>query len=647
MSKFNLQSDYNPTPDQQQATTKLAAGLSDAQKFQTLLGVTGSGKTFTMASVVQDTQRPALVVSHNKTLAWQLYQEFKAYFPNNEVHYFVSYYDYYQPEAYLPSTDTYIEKDAKINETIDKLRHGATQAVLTRDDVIVVASVSCIYNIGDPSAYKDISMRLAVGTTTPRQQFLRDLVRLRFERNDYAREPGTFEVKGETVTIYLPTGEAHVRVRFFGDEIEALEHSDHGEVQDFFLFPAKHFMSRKDDVSGPVAAIRKELAERLAELEKQDKILEAARLEQRTNYDIEMLKETGYVSGIENYSRHISQKPPGAAPDTLFDYFALEHPEFLVFVDESHMTIPQIRGMYNGDQARKQVLVDHGFRLPSAMDNRPLTFKEWEERVPQAIFVSATPGDYEYEHSQKKQKSYVAEQLLRPTHILDPAIEVRPTEKQVDDLVKEIRLRVERDERVLVTVITKRLAEDLARHLDDMDINAAYLHSEVHTLDRPEVLNSLRRGDVDVLVGINLLREGLDLPEVSLVAILDADKEGFLRNETTLIQTMGRAARHPDGQVIMYADKMTDSMKAAISETERRREYQEAYNKKHGHTPTRITKKVAPKREAEAEHRPEEEWLYDLSKTELKKELKKATDEWEFEKAIIIRDILSERSTDK
>ncbi len=639
--KFTLSSHYTLTDAQRHATKKLVSGLSDNQQFQTLLGVTGSGKTFTMAAVTEAVQRPTLVISHNKTLAWQLYQEFREFFPHNEVHYFVSYYDYYQPEAYLPSTDTYIEKDAKINETIDRLRHAATQAVLTRNDVLVVASVSCIYNIGDPVSYKEVSLKIAKGDTRPRQQFLRDLVRLRYERNDYAREPGTFEVKGEVVVIYMPTGEEALTVRFFGDEVEAMEHSTQGTLASYLLFPAKHFVSPNEDLSGPVGAIQTELAGRLKELEKEGKILEAARLEQRTGYDIEMLRETGYVSGIENYSRHLSSRPAGAAPDTLLDYFALEHKDFLVFVDESHMTLPQIRGMYNGDQARKQVLVDHGFRLPSALDNRPLTFTEWTERVPQGVFVSATPGQFEYEHSQKGRMRYVAEQLIRPTHILDPTIEVRPTTSQVDDLVVEIRKRIKVGQRALVTVITKRLAEDLAQHLDDLSISAAYLHSDIHTLDRPEVLASLRRGEVDVLVGINLLREGLDLPEVSLVAILDADKEGFLRNETTLVQTMGRAARHPEGHVIMYADKVTGAMRAAIEETGRRREHQREYNKIHGHVPLPIQKKVEPKKKV-GEERPEEKWLRTLSKAELKKELKKAVDEWDFEKAIIARDILGE-----
>jgi len=641
--KFTLEADYTPTDDQKNAADKLVGGVNDGQKFQTLLGVTGSGKTFTMATTIERLGRPTLVISHNKTLAWQLYQEFKSFFPKNEVHYFVSYYDYYQPEAYLPSTDTYIEKDAKINEVIDRLRHSATQAVLTKDDVIVVASVSCIYNIGDPVAYKEAAQKLTVGSTTSRQELLRDLVKLRYERNDMAREPGTFEVKGESVFIYLPTGEASVRVNLSGDTIESIAHSVFGESKELSIFPARHFVSRDEDVSGPIRKIESELAERLAEFSKQGKILEAARLEQRTRYDIEVLRETGYVSGIENYSRHLSGRPAGSPPDTLLDYFTTAHKDFLVFVDESHMTLPQIRGMYNGDRSRKEVLIDHGFRLPSALDNRPFTFDEWYSHVPQGVFVSATPGDLEYKESQSGARSYVAEQLLRPTHILDPEIEIRPTENQVSDLLEEIQKRVAIGERALVTVITKRLAEDLAEHLTRAGIKAAYLHADIHTLDRPEVLNSLRRGDVDVLVGINLLREGLDLPEVSLVAILDADKEGFLRNETTLIQTMGRAARHPEGRVIMYADHTTDSMKNALKETERRRRYQQEYNKERGLKPSHVIKRDAPAAELRTESSPEKEILLSLSKKDLKRELKKAVDEWEFERAIIIRDILASK----
>jgi excinuclease ABC subunit B len=640
--KFTLESSFSLTEDQRRATSSLVAGMNESQKFQTLLGVTGSGKTFTMASVIQEVQKPTLIISHNKTLAWQLYQEFKEFFPTNEVHYFVSYYDYYQPEAYLPSTDTYIEKDAKINDVIDKLRHSATQGVLTRDDVIVVSSVSCIYNIGDPETYREASYAVARGQSLSRQQFMRELIRLKYERNDYAREPGTFEAKGERVVVYAPTGEANVAVQFSLNQIEELHHSKHGVLSEFTIFPAKHFVTREENLDPALSAIRAELDEQLALFERRGKVLEAARLEQRTNYDLEMLRETGYVSGIENYSRHLSQKSPGAPPDTLLNYFTLRNRDFLVFVDESHMTLPQIRGMYNGDRARKEVLVEHGFRLPSALDNRPLMFSEWVERVPRVIFVSATPGDYEYEHSRSDSRRYVAEQLLRPTHILDPEVEVRPTERQVNDLTREIEVRISRGERVLVTVITKRLAEDLAEHLSGKNIRAAYLHSDVHTLDRPEILNNLRRGEVDVLVGINLLREGLDLPEVSLVAILDADKEGFLRNETTLIQTMGRAARHPNGKVVMYADSMTDAMKHAISETERRREHQREYNTTHNLTPQPITKRIAPKRELDIQ--PEREWIERLSAKELRAELKRAVNEWDFERAILVRDALEKLS---
>jgi len=639
---FQLTSPFRATQDQKNAVKKLTAGLKAGAKFQTLLGVTGSGKTFTMAKVAETAKKPALVISHNKTLAWQLYREFKEFFPKNEVHYFVSYYDYYQPEAYLPATDTYIEKDAKINETIDKLRHAATQAVLTRPDTIIVASVSCIYNIGDPEEYQRASTRIKIGDSPGRQQFLRTLVKLRYERNDVARLPGTFSAKGEVITVWHPAGEHKVGVTFGGNTIEKIEHSRSGLVSEYTFFPAKHFVTPEEKLDLAIENIRAELAERLAQFKKDGKILEAARLGERTNYDLEMIRETGYCSGIENYSRHLSFREPGAPPFSLFDYFASAYgDDFIVFVDESHMSVPQIRGMYNGDRARKQVLVEHGFRLPSALDNRPLKFSEWLERVPRGIFVSATPGDYEYEKSCgacPEPRRRVAEQLLRPTHILDPKIEVRPTKGQIDDLIKEIRERVKRKERTLVTVITKRLAEDLNEHLKEKGVKTAYLHSEIHTLERPEILADLRRGEVDVLVGVNLLREGLDLPEVSLIAIFDADKEGFLRNETTLVQTMGRAARHPEGKVIMYADNITASMKAAIYETDRRRKYQEEYNREHNLKPRPIKKKVEPKKAAELP--PQAEWLKKLSKRELEKRLKEAAHEWDFETAILIRDYL-------
>ncbi len=640
-SRFALNAPYRPTPDQKGAAEKLVSWIRGGEKLQTLLGVTGSGKTFTMANVVERLGKPTLVMSHNKTLAWQLYQEFKEYFPENEVHYFVSYYDYYQPEAYLPSTDTYIEKDARINETIDKLRHAATQAVLTRKDALIVASVSCIYNIGDPALYREFAFSVRKSARLGRQEFLRKLVALRYERNDIGRLPGTFEVKGETVLVYHPAGNETTVVRFGPNSIEKIENANGDELKDHAIFPAKHFVTRDEALPLAIRNIRAELGERLAELKSQGKILEAARLEQRTNYDLEMLAEVGYVNGIENYSRQLSFRPPGAPPFTLLDYFISAHKnDWLIFVDESHMSVPQIRGMHRGDQARKQTLVEHGFRLPSALDNRPLNFKEWLERASQVVFVSATPDDYEYEKSGGR----VAEQLLRPTHILDPAIEVRPTAGQIDDLIEEIEKRARKKERVLVTVITKRLAEDLAEHLEEKKIKAAYLHSEIHTLERPEILADLRRGEYDVLVGVNLLREGLDLPEVSLVAILDADKEGFLRNETTLVQTMGRAARHPDGKVIMYADVLTGSMKAAIRETERRRVYQAEYNQKRGLKPRPIKKKVAPKK---TEEKPEQEWIKKMSRRELERELKRAVKEWNFEEAILIRDRLKSLTSNK
>lgn len=639
MPKFKTSSSFKPTQDQKNAANKLADGIFSGQKFQTLLGVTGSGKTFTMANVIEKVQKPTLIISHNKTLAWQLYKEFKEFFPNNEVHYFVSYYDYYQPEAYLPTTDTYIEKDAKINETIDKLRHAATQAVLTRSDTIIVSSVSCIYNIGDPREYQKAATEFRVSQKIGRQQFLRNLVKLKFERNDFAKLPGTFSAKGETIQVYLPTGESNVKFIFSGDKIEEIKHSKDGVIKNYFLFPAKHFVTPDDKMDLAIENIRAELAERLAEFEAKNKILEHARLEQRTNYDLEMLKEAGYISGVENYSRHLSFRKPGESPFTLLNYFSeATDGDFLIFIDESHMSVPQIRGMYNGDRSRKEVLVEHGFRLPSALDNRPLKFDEWLGLVKKAVFVSATPNDYELQKSKSGHKLYVVEQLLRPTNILDPLIDVRPTENQIEDLIGEIKERTNKKERVLVTVITKRLAEDLSEHLEAAGIKTAYLHSEINTLKRPEILDDLRRGDVDVLVGVNLLREGLDLPEVSLVAILDADKEGFLRNETTLVQTMGRAARHERGFVIMYADRITDSMKKAIKETERRRKYQAAHNEKHGLKPKSIKKKVSKKKKDKA---PEEEWLSKMTKRDLEREMKKAAGEWDFERAILIRNYLN------
>jgi len=639
MPAFKLVSKFKPTGDQPQAIEKLSAGLARGANSQTLMGVTGSGKTFTLANVIEKNQKPTLVISHNKTLAWQLYQEFKDFFPNNEVHYFVSYYDYYQPEAYIPQTDTYIEKDAKINETIDKLRHAATQAILTRPDTIIVSSVSCIYNIGDPEEYKKASVELKTGMFISRRDLLRKLVLMQFSRNNIAELPGTFRQKGETVEINLPTGEETVRVFFSGVNVEKIWHSKFGNVNSFSLFPAKHFVAEDKKIKIALANIESELAERIKELKKENKILEAARLEQRTHYDIEMLSEAGYCSGIENYSRHLSFKKPGESPFSLIDFFSYSTGgnDFLTIVDESHMTMPQIRGMYNGDRSRKQTLVDHGFRLPSCLDNRPLKFKEWEDKVGQIIFSSATPEDYELDKSKDGKNIWLAEQLIRPTHILDPKVEVRPTENQIDNALDEIRKRIKLNERTLITVVTKRLAEDLAEHLAKAGIKTAYLHSEIKTLNRPEILNDLRRGKIEALVGVNLLREGLDLPEVSLILIFDADKEGFLRNETTMVQTIGRAARHIDGKVIMYADKMTGSMKSAIRETERRRAAQEKFNKENNLKPMPIVKEVKIK---DVIPEPEKIWLKSKTKRELERELKTAIAEWDFEKAILIRDYL-------
>ncbi len=640
--KFKLISKFGPTGDQPAAIEKLTAGLKSGAKHQTLLGVTGSGKTFTLANVIENIQKPTLVISHNKTLAWQLYQEFKDFFPKNEVHYFVSYYDYYQPEAYLPQTDTYIEKDAKINEKIDQLRHAATQAILTRPDTIIVSSVSCIYNIGDPNEYQKIAVELNTGSALNRRDLMRRLVLMHFVRNNYAPNAGTFRIKGETVEINLPTGQEIVRVGFSGSNIEKIWHSELGNLNNYTLFPAKHFITEEGKLKLALANIESELKDKLKDLKKENKILEAARLEQRTKYDMEMLLETGYCSGIENYSRHLAFRKAGESPYTLLDFFPKDA---LLIADESHMTIPQIRGMYNGDRARKATLVEHGFRLPSCLDNRPLMFKEWEEKANQIIFSSATPNDYELEKSQNpsassgpaKQRLYLAEQLIRPTHIVDPAVEVRPTENQIHDALKEISARAKLGERVLITVITKRLAEDLAEHLAKAGIKCAYLHSEIKTMNRPEILNDLRSGKIDALVGVNLLREGLDLPEVSLILIFDADKEGFLRNETTMVQTIGRAARHIEGKVIMYADKITGSMKAAIKETDRRRRYQEKYNQEHGLKPQSIKKEL---RETTIIPEPEKIWLQTKTKKELERELKTAIAEWDFEKAILLRDYL-------
>lgn len=629
-------------------------GIQEGKKYQTLLGATGTGKTFTVSNVVTEIKRPTLVMAHNKTLAGQLYSEFKEFFPNNAVEYFVSFYDYYQPEAYVPQTDTYIEKDSSINEEIDKLRHSATSALFERDDVLIVASVSCIYGLGNPEEYREMVLSLRKGMEIERNQLLRKLVDIQYERNDVNFVRGKFRVRGDVVEIFPASrDERCIRVEFFGDEVDRIREVDAltgeiiGEREHVAIFPNSHFVTREEKLLKAIENIEVELEEQLKIMRAEDKLLEAQRLEQRTRYDLEMMREMGFCSGIENYSRHLTLREPGATPYTLLDYFP---DDFLLVVDESHVTLPQVRGMFNGDQARKKVLVDHGFRLPSAMDNRPLTFQEFEGYMGQAIFVSATPGQYELEHTPE-----MVEQIIRPTGLLDPTIEVRPIEGQIDDLIDEIRKRAERNERVLVTTLTKKMSEDLTDYLKEIGIKVNYLHSEIKTLERIEIIRELRMGVYDVLIGINLLREGLDIPEVSLVTILDADKEGFLRSERSLIQTMGRAARNSNGHVIMYADRMTDSMTKAIGETDRRRVIQIAYNEKHGITPTTIQKKIRDV--IRASHNAEETITYmekvtkgkKLTKDEkatllltLEKEMKDAAKALDFERAAELRDTILE-----
>ncbi|MFN8469086.1 MAG: excinuclease ABC subunit UvrB [Caldilineaceae bacterium] len=661
MPPIQVVSEFQPTGDQPQAIAQLAQGVREGMREQVLLGVTGSGKTFTMAKVVEEVQKPALILAHNKTLAAQLYAEMREFLPNNAVEYFVSYYDYYQPEAYVPRTDTYIEKEMEINEEIDRLRLAATSALLSRRDVVIVASVSCIYGLGSPQDYGRVVLRLTVGEMVRRNNILRHLVEIYYDRNDNILQRGRFRVRGDVLEIQPAEKETAYRISLWGDEIERITEinpltgevlADHHQVD---IYPAKHFVTPADRMEVAIEDIQKELDEQVALFESQGKLLEAQRIRQRTNYDIEMLREVGYCNGIENYSRPLAGRPPGSTPWTLLDYFP---PDWLLIVDESHMTLPQVRGMYNGDRARKEVLVNYGFRLPSALDNRPLTFEEFDDHITQAVYVSATPAAYEREHA-----GQIVEQVIRPTGLLDPVVEVRPTKGQIDDLVKEIRVRVNRGQRVLVTTLTKRMAEDLTEYLAELNIKVHYLHSDIHTIERVEILRDLRMGVYDVVVGINLLREGLDLPEVSLVAVLDADKEGFLRSGNALIQTIGRAARHIEGTAILYADKMTDSMEQAIEETNRRRTIQEAYNREHGIEPRGIIKSIrdlTDRVKIIAETRPDyhedgqngvqpvldpsllpPDKLDELVR-QVEKEMKEAAKSLEFERAALLRDQLME-----
>lgn len=643
---FELKSDFKPTGDQPQAIKSIVSAINNNEKYSTLLGVTGSGKTFTMANIIQEVKMPTLILAHNKTLAAQLYSEFKEFFPNNAVEYFVSYYDYYQPEAYVAHSDTYIEKDASINDEIDKLRHSATAAILERDDVIIISSVSCIYGLGDPEDYRKLMLSLRPGMERDRDDIIKKLIEIQYERNDINFTRGTFRVRGDILEIFPASNdERAIRIEFFGDEIDRITEIDYvtgkivGTRNHVVIFPASHYVTTPERVEKAVIEIEKELEERVKSFKDDDKLLEAQRIEQRTKYDIEMLKEIGFCQGIENYSRHITGRKPGEKPYTLMDFFS---DDYLIIVDESHVTVPQVRGMYAGDRSRKTSLIDNGFRLPSAYDNRPLNFDEFEENINQILFVTATPGSYELEHS-----TTIAEQIIRPTGLLDPIVEVRPINNQIDDLVVEINKVIEKDERVLITTLTKKMSEDLTNYLKEIGIKVKYLHSDIDTLERVEIIRDLRLGKFDVLVGINLLREGLDIPEVSLVAILDADKEGFLRSETSLIQTIGRAARNSEGKVIMYADKITRSMESAIAETKRRREIQMLYNEEHDITPTTIKKKVRDAIEATVVA--DEETIYGIKETDnieeikeniaaLQAEMMEAAQNLQFERAAELRD---------
>lgn len=645
---FKLHSEYKPTGDQPRAIEYLSKGIEQGKKFQTLLGVTGSGKTFTMANIIQNVQKPTLVLAHNKTLAGQLYSEFKEFFPENHVEYFVSYYDYYQPESYIAQSDTYIEKDASINDEIDKLRHSATASLFETRDVIIVASVSCIYGLGDPIDYENMIVSLRPGMEISRDKIMKKLINMQYSRNEIDFKRGTFRAKGDILEIYpSDKSESAIRAEFWGDEIEKISEINPvtgksiGIRQHVMIFPNSHYVTSKDKMEKALKTIEEEMNERVAYFKSQNKLIEAQRIQERTNFDMEMMKETGFCQGIENYSRHISGREPGSAPFTLFDYFP---DDFLLLIDESHATIPQVRAMYNGDRARKDSLVKYGFRLPSAYDNRPLTFNEFEDRINQVVFVSATPGDYEQEHS----KENVVEQIIRPTGLLDPKIEVKPVTNQVDDLIEQIRIRVERKERILVTTLTKKMAEDLTSYLKSLDIKVNYMHSDIKALERMEIIRKLRLGEFDVLVGINLLREGLDIPEVSLVAILDADKEGFLRSEHSLIQTIGRAARNTDGTVIMYGDSLTDSMEKAISETNRRRSIQEAYNEEHHIIPKTIKKSIRDSIKAiqteniGVEYKFEKEEDIQSTISKLTDEMLEHASKMEFEQAAELRDKIKE-----